>query len=156
MGAFHGKSASNERLLLRVLRCETGQNNPNVGKTRLSNLVRHKRSGGYYARAYANGKEVWILRTPFYMCDQSPRSLKAILSSSRKRSTHSLEKLEVSCVSRMGNSWSNGSSLPLRAGPPQGHQENWSRDRFRHRKRGRAFSVTLCVSRNPAFSRERA
>jgi integrase len=28
-------------------------------KTRLSNLVRHKRSGGYYARAYANGKEVW-------------------------------------------------------------------------------------------------
>jgi integrase len=28
-------------------------------KTRLSNLVRHKRTGGYYARAYANGKEVW-------------------------------------------------------------------------------------------------
>ena len=28
-------------------------------KTRLSYLVRHKRTGGYYARAYANGKEVW-------------------------------------------------------------------------------------------------
>jgi hypothetical protein len=32
-------------------------------KTRLQNLVRH-RSGSYYARAYANGKEVWrSLRT---------------------------------------------------------------------------------------------
>ncbi len=36
--------------------CKTGQR---WEKTRLSNLVRHKRSGGYYARAYANGKEVW-------------------------------------------------------------------------------------------------
>jgi hypothetical protein len=32
-------------------------------KTRLSYLVRHKRTGGYYARAYANGKEVWRSRT---------------------------------------------------------------------------------------------
>src|SRR5438067_13907730 len=27
-------------------------------KTRLQNLVRHK-SGGYYARAFADGKEIW-------------------------------------------------------------------------------------------------
>jgi integrase len=39
-----------------VKQCKTGQT---WEKTRLSNLVRHKRSGGYYARAYANGKEVW-------------------------------------------------------------------------------------------------
>ncbi len=36
--------------------CKTAQT---WERTRLSNLVRHKRSGGYYARAYANGKEVW-------------------------------------------------------------------------------------------------
>lgn len=36
--------------------CKTAQT---WEKTRLSNLVRHKRSGGYYARAYANSKEVW-------------------------------------------------------------------------------------------------
>jgi integrase len=39
-----------------VKQCKTAQT---WEKTRLSNLVRHKRSGGYYARAYANGKEVW-------------------------------------------------------------------------------------------------
>ena len=41
---------------LAVKHCKTAQT---WEKTRLSNLVRHKRSGGYYARAYANGKEVW-------------------------------------------------------------------------------------------------
>ena len=30
-----------------------------MAKKRLSYLVTHKRTGGYYARAYARGKEVW-------------------------------------------------------------------------------------------------
>jgi hypothetical protein len=39
-----------------VKECKTTQT---WERTRLSNLVRHHRTGGYYARAYANGKEVW-------------------------------------------------------------------------------------------------
>ena len=31
----------------------------NVGENSALESGRHKRSGGYYARAYANGKEVW-------------------------------------------------------------------------------------------------
>jgi integrase len=41
-------------------------------KTRLSYLVRHKRTGGYYARAYANGKEVWrSLKTKHFSVAES-------------------------------------------------------------------------------------
>ena len=41
--------------------CKTAQSDAakTWEKTRLSNLVRNKQSGRYYARAYANGKEVW-------------------------------------------------------------------------------------------------
>lgn len=41
--------------------CKTSQSDATTTweKTRLSNLVRNKQSGRYYARAYANGKEVW-------------------------------------------------------------------------------------------------
>ena len=44
---FHGRA---------VKECKTP---PTWEKTQLSNLVRHHRTGGYYARAFANGKEVW-------------------------------------------------------------------------------------------------
>ncbi len=41
-------------------------------KTRLSNLVRHKSSGRYYARAYGNGKEVWkSLKTAHFSVAQA-------------------------------------------------------------------------------------
>src|SRR5207302_7823307 len=40
-------------------------------KTRLQNLVRHK-SGGYYARAFAGGKEVWkSLKTSHFSVAQA-------------------------------------------------------------------------------------
>ena len=41
---------------------ERAQTNENMGKTRLQNLLRHK-SGRYYARAFADGKEVWPVKT---------------------------------------------------------------------------------------------
>jgi hypothetical protein len=52
---------------------ETAKNRrSDVGKTRLSYLVRHKRTGGYYARAYANGKEVWrSLKTKHFSIAES-------------------------------------------------------------------------------------
>jgi hypothetical protein len=58
-------------------------------KTRLSNLVRHARTGGYYARAYANGKEVWrSLKTNHFSVAEA--KLAEFLREHRK--TRSLEK----------------------------------------------------------------
>lgn len=43
-------------------------------KTKLQNLVKHK-SGGYYARLYLNGKEVWkSLKTKHFTIAESPLS----------------------------------------------------------------------------------
>jgi integrase len=60
-----GKSGQHERFFLRFSRCYSTvglvkQCKPTKTweRTRLQNLIRHK-SGGYYARAFAGGKEVW-------------------------------------------------------------------------------------------------
>src|SRR5262249_19951715 len=54
-------------------------------KTRLQNLVRHK-SGRYYARAFANGKEIWkSLRTSHFSVAQA--KLAEFLKDHRKRVT---------------------------------------------------------------------
>jgi hypothetical protein len=53
-------------------------------KTRLSYLVRHKRTGGYYARAYAKGKEVWrSLKTKHFSVAES--GLAKFLKTHRER-----------------------------------------------------------------------
>ena len=66
-----------EKILLRFSRIfygrpyETAQTDENMGKTRLQNLVRHK-SGRYYARAFAGGKEVWkSLKTSHFSVAQA-------------------------------------------------------------------------------------
>src|SRR5947199_9765248 len=60
-----GNSAWQKRICLRFSRCYSTVNlmNPRKStktwqKTRKPNLLRHK-SGRYYARAFAGGKEVW-------------------------------------------------------------------------------------------------
>src|SRR5436190_22362516 len=65
MPAFTRQIALAKRFLLRFSRCYSTvglvkQCKPTKPwkKTRLQNLVRHK-SGRYYARAFAGGKEVW-------------------------------------------------------------------------------------------------
>jgi hypothetical protein len=51
--------------------CETVQTDETWEKTRLKNLVRHK-SGRYYARAFAGGKEVWkSLKTSHFSVAQA-------------------------------------------------------------------------------------
>ena len=65
--------------------CKTAQT---WEKTRLSNLVRHKRSGGYYARAYANGKEVWrTLKTTHFSVAEA-RLAEFLKEHRQKRNAH--------------------------------------------------------------------
>src|SRR5207248_10350423 len=67
---FIGKSEYRKRFLLLFSRCYSTVNLVKLRKptktwkrTRMQNLIRHK-SGSYYARAFAGGKEVWkSLRT---------------------------------------------------------------------------------------------
>src|SRR5262249_62215134 len=55
-------------------------------RTRLQNLVRHK-SGGYYARAFAGGKEVWkSLKTAHYSVAQA--RLAEFLKEHRERASN--------------------------------------------------------------------
>ena len=59
-----------------------------MGENRLSNLVRHKRSGGYYARAYANGKEVWrTLKTTHFSVAEA-RLAEFLKEHRKKRNAH--------------------------------------------------------------------
>jgi integrase len=72
-------------------------------KTRLQNLVRHK-SGGYYARAFAGGKEIWkSLKTSHFSVAQSKladflkeqRERKATIDSSRTGKMTFADALEI-------------------------------------------------------------
>src|SRR5512133_3471611 len=73
-----GKSAWADRFCLHISRCYSTvclvkQRKPTktCEKTRLQNLLRHK-SGRYYARAFANGKEVWrSLKTSHFSVAQA-------------------------------------------------------------------------------------
>jgi hypothetical protein len=62
------------------------QTNENWERTRLQNLVRHK-SGRYYARAFAGGKEVWkSLKTSHYSVAQA--RLAEFLKEHRERASN--------------------------------------------------------------------
>jgi integrase len=75
---FIGESGQHERFCLRFSRCNSTagpvkQRKPTKTweRTRLQNLVRHK-SGRYYARAFAGGKEVWrSLKTSHFSVAQA-------------------------------------------------------------------------------------
>ena len=90
---FTGKSGCQKRFLLLYSRCYSTVNVVKVQKptktwkrTRTQNLIRHK-SGSYYARAFAGGKEVWkSLRTSHLSVAQA--KLAEFLKEHRKRTSH--------------------------------------------------------------------
>jgi integrase len=75
---FIGKSEPRERFILRFSRCYSTvglvkpcKSTKTWERTRLQNLIRHK-SGRYYARAFAGGKEVWkSLKTSHFSVAQA-------------------------------------------------------------------------------------
>src|SRR5207249_722750 len=88
-----GKSAQAERFCLRFSRCYSTvglvkQCKPTKTweRTRLQNLIRHK-SGRYYARAFAGGKEVWkSLKTSHFSVAQA--KLAEFLKEHRERASN--------------------------------------------------------------------
>src|SRR5215510_4191678 len=83
---FYGRNDSRPKILLHLSRSFSTVNGMKAKtweKTRLQNLVRH-RSGRYYARAFAGGKEIWkSLKTSHFSVAQA--RLAEFLKEHRKR-----------------------------------------------------------------------